>query len=255
MTPDGHHATNKPADLAGTPRQKVDSMHRPKSRTTLLATLSVFTLVAVACGGDDDDADPPVPTPWCPRSVRRHRLRGHGVGGHGVRGHGDGGDHRRGAGSRTAVAAGADRELPPGESHVEDEGEPVQGGDLVFGIEADSANPWAPFRTSCATAGYVMLTSVSDPLFTATPEGDIAPMLVESYEPNDDYTEWTFTIRDGITFHDGTPLDGAAVEFNFESCQYSNADRSGLHAGRVRRVVGSGRDHHDRGARTSRCPA
>ena len=28
-------------------------------------------------------------------------------------------------------------------------------------------------------------------------------------------------IRDGITFHDGTPLDGAAVKFNIESCQYS----------------------------------
>ena len=52
---------------------------------------------------------------------------------------------------------------------------------------------------------------------TAQPVG----YLVESFEPNADYTEWTLTIRDGITFHDGTPLDGAAVEFNIESCQYS----------------------------------
>ena len=98
----------------------------------------------------------------------------------------------------------------------------MQGGDLVFGIEADSANPWAPYRTSCATACYVLLTSVSDPLFTASAEGEIAPILVEDYEANDDYTEWTFNIREGITFHDGTPLDGAAVEFNMESCQYSS---------------------------------
>jgi peptide/nickel transport system substrate-binding protein len=104
----------------------------------------------------------------------------------------------------------------------DDEGEPVRGGDLVFGIEADSANPWAPYRTSCATACYVMITSVSDALFTATEDGDIAPMLVESYEPNADATEWTLKIRDGIKFHDGTPLDGAAVEFNMESCQYSS---------------------------------
>ena len=116
-----------------------------------------------------------------------------------------------------------DRELPPGERHVEDdEGEPVKGGDLVFGIEADSANPWAPYRTSCATACYVMITSVSDALFTATDDGAVAPMLVESYEPNADATEWTLKIRDGIKFHDGTPLDGAAVEFNMESCQYSS---------------------------------
>ena len=74
----------------------------------------------------------------------------------------------------------------------------MQGGDLVYGIEADSANPWAPFRTSTATAGYVMVTSVADPLFTATADGEIAPVLVESYEANDDFTQWTLTIRDGI---------------------------------------------------------
>ena len=27
-------------------------------------------------------------------------------------------------------------------------------------------------------------------------------------EPNEDFTEWTITVRDGVTFHDGTPLDG-----------------------------------------------
>ena len=63
---------------------------------------------------------------------------------------------------------------------------------------------------------------MSDALFTATDDGAVAPMLVESYEPNADATEWTLKIRDGIKFHDGTPLDGAAVEFNMESCQYSS---------------------------------
>ncbi|WP_116998637.1 ABC transporter substrate-binding protein [Desertimonas flava] len=109
----------------------------------------------------------------------------------------------------------------PGENHVGDEGEPVQGGDLVYGIEADSANGWAPYRTSTATAGYVMFDSVSDPLFAATDTGEIAPMLVESWEANEDYTVWTFNIREGVTFHDGTPLDGPAVAFNIDSCRGS----------------------------------
>ena len=30
---------------------------------------------------------------------------------------------------------------------------PVQGGTLVYGLEADTANPWAPYRCSCATSG------------------------------------------------------------------------------------------------------
>ncbi|MET0460347.1 MAG: ABC transporter substrate-binding protein [Ilumatobacteraceae bacterium] len=227
-------------------------MHRSRTRTTLLATLSVFALVAVACGGDDDDdastgTDAVVSTDASADTAAEDTASE------------DTASEDTASEETTPVdtatdepTAGtgepdgnegdsADRELPPGESHVEDdEGEPVQGGDLVFGIEADSANPWAPFRTSCATACYVMMTSVSDPLFTATPDGEIAPVLVESYEPNEDYTEWTFTIRDGITFHDGTPLDGAAVEFNYESCQYSNL--TGAAYAPIESVESSGQD-------------
>jgi len=206
-------------------------VHRKKRRSAVLATLSVFTLIAVAsCGGDDDDGetadteavadtdaastdtDAPGDTAAPDETEAPDETTEPGA----TTAPGD----TAGEGDSGAPSV-SDRQLPPGEHHVEDEGEPVQGGDLVFGIEADSANPWVPYRTSTATAGYVMMTSVSDPLFTATAEGDIAPVLVESYEPNDDYTEWTLHIRDGITFHDGTPLDGAAVEFNMESCQYS----------------------------------
>ena len=32
---------------------------------------------------------------------------------------------------------------------------------------------------------------------------------------------WTLTVRDGITFHDGTPLDGAAVKFNIDATRSS----------------------------------
>jgi peptide/nickel transport system substrate-binding protein len=199
----------------------------------VIGALAVFSLVAVAsCGDDDDDGGsgteavtegsasdtteaPPeteAPDETEPTETPPDETTTPDEGTTGDTG---------ATGDDTGVDV-AGRELPPGESHVEeDEGEPVQGGDLVYGIEADSANPWAPYRTSCATACYVLITSVSDPLFTASAEGEIAPILVESYEANDDYTEWTFNIREGITFHDGTPLDGAAVEFNMESCQYS----------------------------------
>jgi peptide/nickel transport system substrate-binding protein len=42
------------------------------------------------------------------------------------------------------------------------------------------------------------------------------PGLAESWSANDDGTVWTFTIRQGVRFHDGTDLDADAVCFNFD---------------------------------------
>ncbi|GGG08913.1 nickel ABC transporter substrate-binding protein [Paenibacillus abyssi] len=43
----------------------------------------------------------------------------------------------------------------------------------------------------------------------------IKPWLAESWEQKDERT-WTFTLREGITFHDGTPVNGEAVKASFE---------------------------------------
>jgi glutathione transport system substrate-binding protein len=42
------------------------------------------------------------------------------------------------------------------------------------------------------------------------------PLLAESFSANETATEFTFHLRKGISFHDGTPFDAAAVKFNFE---------------------------------------
>ena len=53
-----------------------------------------------------------------------------------------------------------------------------------------------------------------DPLALATADGKVEPYLAESITPNADYTVWTIKARSGITFHDGTPFDGAAIVDN-----------------------------------------
>src|SRR6056297_287692 len=45
---------------------------------------------------------------------------------------------------------------------------------------------------------------------------EVEPALAESWEISEDGTEYTFALREGITFHDGTPLDAEAVKFNFD---------------------------------------
>ena len=103
----------------------------------------------------------------------------------------------------------------------------MAGGTLIYGVEADTANPWPGYRASFAPAGYVVISSVSDPLFLPNDDGETVPHLVETAEPNDDYTQWTFTLRDGITFHDGTPFDAAAVKVNIDACRAAPLSRSG----------------------------
>ncbi|KPP89076.1 MAG: peptide/nickel transport system substrate-binding protein [Rhodobacteraceae bacterium HLUCCA08] len=45
---------------------------------------------------------------------------------------------------------------------------------------------------------------------------EVEPHLATGWEVSEDGTEYTFSLRDGVTFHDGTPFDAAAVKFNFD---------------------------------------
>ena len=44
----------------------------------------------------------------------------------------------------------------------------------------------------------------------------IIPVLAESYTFNDTATQFTFKLRKGISFHDGTPLNADAVKTNID---------------------------------------
>lgn len=45
---------------------------------------------------------------------------------------------------------------------------------------------------------------------------ELAPKLATSWESNEDGSVWTFELREGVTFHDGTAFDAEAVKFNFD---------------------------------------
>lgn len=96
-------------------------------------------------------------------------------------------------------------------------GDPVPGGKLVYGVEADTSTPWTPANSVCAISCHMIMRSVFDTLTLFAEDGSVKPNLLESFEPNDDFTQWTLTPKSGITFHDGTPFDAAAIKANLDA--------------------------------------
>ena len=91
--------------------------------------------------------------------------------------------------------------------------EPVAGGVLRMGMQADPI-AFDPQVTS-ATAIWRVVEHVYDTLARILPDLTVEPSLAESWEISEDGTVYTFHIRQGVTFHDGTPLTADDVAFTY----------------------------------------
>ena len=89
---------------------------------------------------------------------------------------------------------------------------PVGGGTIVYGLDRDitSLDP-ASGAISSQTVQSVA-NSIFDALMQYDESGELVPFLAESFEAADETsTEWVLTLREGVTFSDGSVLDAAAV--------------------------------------------
>lgn len=66
------------------------------------------------------------------------------------------------------------------------------------------------------STGVVVRSTVTEPLVERDPStGDLQPLLATAWEQTGD-TEWTFTVRDDVTFQDGTAFDAAAAAHSID---------------------------------------
>jgi peptide/nickel transport system substrate-binding protein len=94
---------------------------------------------------------------------------------------------------------------------------PVRGGTLRYGLEAD-VDGLNPTSSVLSAPGQLMANAVFDTLAAYDVDGNVVPYLAESWAPVDgDLSKWRVTLRQGITFHDGTPFDAAAVQISFQT--------------------------------------
>ncbi len=67
-----------------------------------------------------------------------------------------------------------------------------------------------------ATAGGVcLMTQTAEYLSLSNGQPELRPVLATGWTPNADATQWTFDIRQGVTFSDGTPLTARDVAATF----------------------------------------
>jgi peptide/nickel transport system substrate-binding protein len=87
------------------------------------------------------------------------------------------------------------------------------GGELTVGQTGD-LNGFDPAVITGASrdSGGAELTALYDTLMRTNVEtGEVEPHVAESLEPNDDLSEWTLTLREGVEFGNGDPLTAEAV--------------------------------------------
>ena len=91
-----------------------------------------------------------------------------------------------------------------------------QGGSITVGLELDVTG-FDPLKVGVYdTSGNMVAAALFDTLTGRDAEGKATPRLALSWTHSDDYKTWTFKLRPGVKFHDGTPFNAQAVKWNFD---------------------------------------
>ncbi|MFW6031733.1 MAG: ABC transporter substrate-binding protein, partial [Myxococcota bacterium] len=93
----------------------------------------------------------------------------------------------------------------------------LAGGTLIGAFDVGPGGSPVPSGPWYNTAGNTWISKIWTPLVsldeTAT---NLAPQLATEWSANDDYTEWTFQLREGVVWHDGEPFTADDVRFTWE---------------------------------------
>lgn len=150
------------------------------------ALVAAFSLMAAACGGDDDSGDTDTPDPVTEDTAEDP------------------------TGDTTAETATESTEADPGTA------DPKAIVRFQWGTPGGSNyDPHIAFNQFA----NIFLYPAYDRLTELTPDGEVVPMLAESWEFTENDTVLRLALRDDVVFHDGTPFNAEAVKANIERGQ------------------------------------
>lgn len=157
-------------------------MNSRKRSWLFLGLLLIFSLVAAACGNDDDQE----PTEDPPETS-------------------DEGDD--------ASSEGGPEDPPEEPEGTAEEPSAERGGTLRIGVNQDVLN-FDPFALNFEHFPTIM--AMYDALIRYDSDLNVSPSLATNWDVAADNRSVTVTLRDGVTFHDGGPVNAAAVVATYE---------------------------------------
>ena len=102
-------------------------------------------------------------------------------------------------------------------------GNPVEGGSIKVGIsqDLDSLDP----HKAVAAGTKEVLFNIYEGLVKPDKDGNLIEAVASDYAISDDAKVYTFTLRDGVKFHNGNDVTAEDVKYSIDRCaDTSNGD-------------------------------
>jgi peptide/nickel transport system substrate-binding protein len=197
----------------------IRTSHPRTSRTLIwkvLLSLLAVTLIAAACGDDDSDVSEAVDTPTeeaadTPAEEAVDTPAEEAV---------DTPAEEADTPTEEAVGTPTEEAAGDGTAFLAVDPAPAAcdataGGSIVVALAEQLPTLDPANDPTLATTSIAVYPLVFDRFFRTTPDlSGIEPQLATSAEPNEDFTEWTIHLREGVTFHDGSPFTAADAAFS-----------------------------------------
>ena len=109
-----------------------------------------------------------------------------------------------------------DKETAESTTEKELSGKPVEGGKIKVGIsqDLDSLDP----HKAVAAGTKEVLFNIFEGLVKPDSDGNLVEAIAESYDISEDAKVYTFTLRDGVKFHNGEDVTAEDVKYSIDRC-------------------------------------
>ena len=104
-------------------------------------------------------------------------------------------------------------------------GEPAMGGELVVGISQDLGDSLDPYQMTAAGTREVLF-NVYEGLVKPNADGDYEAALASDYTVSEDGLTYTFTLREGVLFHNGSAMTTADVLYSYNTCAATTVEEA-----------------------------